>query len=121
MGMFGSFFGEKREETQMVSSALDLVTYVATLVSNQDAIGTVLDKVRTVTARMVPPAGLSAQDETELLKVYLQLESYLTTREAIRAFSKDELRKRIAQPLQARLAEVEAAKPTVKAQSAMVH
>lgn len=103
MSLLTSFFGKrKQEEVVEAATVLDLVTYTAGLASNPDDIAIYLDKVREVTARLgsTPP---NSKDEATLINVYFQLETYLTTKEPIRTFTKEGLRKRAAAPLIARL------------------
>lgn len=104
MSLFSSFFGEKRDTaTTQIEGVLDLVTYTAGLASNPADINSLLDTVREITARLGPGQAPTAEDEKQLLGVYLELENYLTTKEPLRSFTRDELRKRIAPTLLARL------------------
>lgn len=98
MSLFGTLFKRDTKVTN-INNVLDLVTYVAGLVSNPDDIGNSLDTVREITARLKPGESLSADDTDRLFDVYLQLESYLTTKEALRSFTKEELRQRIPEQL----------------------
>lgn len=106
MSLLSSFFGTKPTSTGG-GNALDLVTYTAGLASNPDDINPLLDKVRMVSARLKPGQAPSSTDEKELLVVYLQLENYLTTREPLRSFTKEELRKHLNGPLLTQLATYE--------------
>jgi hypothetical protein len=106
MALFGLF--TRRETPSLnISTALDLVTYMASLVSNPDDIGTSLDTVRDITARLDPGESLSASDVDQLLGVYKQLEEYLTTKEPLRSFTKEELRRHIPEPLLNQLTDYE--------------
>lgn len=110
MSLLRSFFGTpKQSKETAVQTSLELVTYAASLASNPDDISRYLDKVRDITARLgaAPPPG--SKDESALLEVYLQLETYLTTKEPIRTFTASGLRKRLAAPLLAQLAKQEQA------------
>jgi hypothetical protein len=98
MSLFGTLF-KRDTETTNIKSVLDLVTYMASLVSNPDDIGDSLDTVREITARLAPGESLPASDTDRLFDVYLQLETYLTTKEALRNFTKEELRRRIPEQL----------------------
>ncbi len=109
MSLFGSFFGKKTEKKIAITTPLDAVTYAAGLVSNQADINTMLDTVRDITARLGPSGTVSPQDNMQLISVYLKLEHYLITQEAIRTFTKEDLRKRIAEPLRGELARQETA------------
>jgi hypothetical protein len=75
---------------------LDIVLYVANLVSNPTDIDIVLDDVRTITSRLQPGQAPTAQDIVVLDKVYSRLEDYLLHQDALRVFTVEELRGRIA-------------------------
>ncbi len=107
MSLFGSLFGAK-EHTSSIGSVLDLVTYAASLASNQDEIDPVLDKVRAISSRLGPGQMPAPTDEEVLLDVYMRIEDYLTTREPIRTFTKNELRVRLSPELLQRLTAYEA-------------
>jgi hypothetical protein len=98
MSLFGSLFKHETVTTN-ITNVLDLVTYMASLVSNPDDIGSSLDTVRDITARLSPGESLPVDDINQLLGVYLNLETYLTTKEPLRSFTKDDLRKRIPESL----------------------
>jgi hypothetical protein len=74
---------------------LDIVLYVANLVSNPTDIDIVLDDVRTITSRLQPGQAPSAEDLIILDKVYSRLEDYLLHQDALRVFTVEELRGRI--------------------------
>lgn len=69
-----------------------LVTYAAGLVSNPDDIDPLLDDVRAITAKLKPGESPSNQETALIVATYLKIETYLTTKEPIRTFSKEELR-----------------------------
>ena len=109
MSLLGSLFGKDRPTTaQEVNTPLDLATYAGSLASNPSDIDPLLDRVRKITATHSPEEGLSADDEKDLFKVYLELEEYLTTRDPIRTFTKEELRSRLDSDLTSKLAAYEA-------------
>jgi hypothetical protein len=116
MSLLSSFFGEKQEAGGEVKTIIDGVTYVAGLVSNPEDTGQLLDAVRDITARLQPGEAPSAEDEQQLFSIYLQLEGYLITKEPLRHFIKEDLRKRIAEPLIKQLNDFEATqkRPQVK-------
>lgn len=116
MSFLSSLFSQDKT-SESITTPLDLVTYAAGLASNQTDISPLLDTVRNVTARLDPTKSLSATDQQKLLGVYLHLEAYLTTKEAIRTFTKEGLRKRIAEPLLAQLTKYEGAAATVAAKA----
>lgn len=102
MSLFGTLFHDTPTK-QQTDNALDLVTYTASLASNPMDIDSLLDRVRKISATHSPEKGLSPTDETELFKVYLNLETYLTTSDPIRTFTKQELRSRLDPELTAKL------------------
>jgi len=75
---------------------LDIVLYVANLVSNPTDVDLVLDKVREITSGLQPDQELSTSDRAVLKKVYEKLEDYLLHQDPLRVFTRDELRERIA-------------------------
>lgn len=102
MSLFSSLFHDTaaRGETENI---LDLVTYTASLASNPTEVDNLLDEVRKITATHSVETALSPNDEAELIKVYLGLEGYLTTRDPIRTYTKDELRGKLSPDLLAKL------------------
>lgn len=86
------------------ASYLDVVNYVAQLASSPAAIDVTLDKVREITALQKPDTELSPNNKQELVKVYLELEDYLTTKEPLRKLTKEDLRIRLPDDFQKRLA-----------------
>jgi hypothetical protein len=91
-----------------VETPIDMVTYVAGLVSNPTEIDKLLDEVRKITATRSPEAGLSAEDEATLITVYYGIEDYLVTRDPIRTYTKAELRGRFNPDLLSKLTAYEA-------------
>lgn len=109
MSFFSSLLGAKRKKAIEggAQTTLDLIAYIAGLASNQLEIGPILDPVREITAQLSPGQQPSPNANQQLLHVYLQLEHYLVTKEPLRAFTKEALRKRIAAPLLAELTHYE--------------
>ena len=99
LSLLKALFGLRRKEPKDYDSAIDMVTSAAGLVSNAQEIDPTLDKVRTVTSKLVPGESLSAEDTAKLIDAYLQIEQYLTTKEAIRTFTTEELRERLSPTL----------------------
>ena len=100
MSFFASLF--KQSQPNIINrpkTILDAVTYAAGLVSNSDAIDPILDDVRGITAKLQPGEVPSEEDTQALINTYLQIEQYLVTKEAIRAFAKEDLRIRLDPPL----------------------
>ncbi len=78
------------------SLELDIVLYLASLVSNPTDVDVILDNVRLVTAHSQPGEALSAKDQQTLARVYTQLEDYLLHKDALRVFTLEDLRQSIA-------------------------
>lgn len=100
MSWFGSLFGAgKQPQVTGARTPLELVISAAALVSNPTQVDQLLDKVRVLTASLEPGQQPAPADEHMLLGIYLQLETYLTTTEPLRRFTKEELRSRVAEEL----------------------
>ncbi|HEU5187295.1 MAG TPA: hypothetical protein VFT87_02205, partial [Candidatus Saccharimonadales bacterium] len=76
---------------------VDRVVYLASLVSDPDAIEPMIDTIRSATASMNtdPTATLSGDARTKLLQVEGQLTTYLTTQDPVRSFSRDSLQQKV--------------------------
>lgn len=83
---------------------LDIINYTAQIASNPADLDVTLDKVREITAAQQPGKEMAATDKNKLLAVYLQIEEYLTTKEALRKLSKEDLRARLPEEFQQALA-----------------
>lgn len=103
MSWLGSFFASEHETAEQFTSVLDLITYVAGLASRPQDIDITLDRVRTITAKLIPGKSLSQADEQQLLDVYLKLEHYLSSAEPIKAFTIEGLRSHCAPGLRQRI------------------
>lgn len=104
MSLFGSFFGTaKKHKADSIDTALDMVTYAASLASNPDAIDPLLDRVRVISASLSPGQVPSTRDTEVLFDVYLHIESYLTTKEVLRTFTTQNLRVQFTPELRQRL------------------
>lgn len=91
------FFGQsvrQREYTQR-QTLPNVIVYTAGLVSDTQAIDPVLDDMRMITAGLQPGVSLNDEQQRKVAKVYLQLEDYLTSTEAVRVYSKETLRQRL--------------------------
>lgn len=86
-----------------MTSALDLANTAAGFVSNQNEIESQLYAIKQISAQLPASALLSPRDEATLFGIYLQIEKYLTTRDPIRTFNKEELRSKASRGLRARL------------------
>lgn len=76
---------------------LDSIALLSSLVSNVREIERTLDTMREVTASHQGEAQWSASEREKLLTVYYTIEAYLVSKEPLRAFSRDEIRKMIEQ------------------------
>ena len=106
MSLFSSIFHDT-ETKQEVQDVLDLVTYTASLASNPKEVDDLIDQVRKITATQAEDSSLTPKEEATLLEVYLKLERYLTTRDPIRNYTRDELRSRIKPELLTKLSQQE--------------
>lgn len=70
---------------------LDVVFYLASLVSDTRAIDTELDSIRIITARLKPTDPIRTDDHTIINNVTGQLKHYLLTQEKFRAFTPESL------------------------------
>lgn len=69
---------------------IDVITYVASLVSQPKAINSILERLRVITA-----AYNSDKDLHDLVAIYQNIENYLVNQETLRTFTKDGLRRDI--------------------------
>lgn len=97
LGASLSFRKLSKESTGLPENAtyLDVIQYVARLVSKPEAIDVTLDKVREITAMQGDTTPLSSAHQTVLVGVYLQLEDYLVMNEPLLRLSREELRSRL--------------------------
>jgi hypothetical protein len=109
MSFLGSLF-KRPEDTGLAaaSTPLEVVMTAATLVSSPKEIDPVLDKVRGITVRVKPGEARKPEDTSVLWGVYLKVEEYLTVKEPLRSFTKDELRGRLRPELRNQIEAYEA-------------
>jgi hypothetical protein len=74
---------------------LEVVRYVANLVSLPDDITSILETIHKIASSITPGQTISPADQANLVKLYNKLEDYLLTRDSLRLFTKEELRERI--------------------------
>lgn len=74
---------------------IELIVYLASLVSEPHAIGAMLDPMRQITAKMGPDKTIQPSDQKTLDQVCDQLKRYLTTQEKLRSFTSEQLQERI--------------------------
>lgn len=119
MSFIRAIFGGNRGSNKPRSdSFLDNVLFTAHLASNMAAIDSILDTVRQVTSRLGPDKALSSNDEAALVAVYMELEVYLTTRDPVRRYTREELRSKLGARFRAALPSVAAGLEGARAQTA---
>lgn len=89
----------KRKTSGNSNTVIDMVTDTAGLVSNTVDIDPLLDRVRSITSKLKPDEQPSPQAISELVDVYIEIEKYLITKEAMRTFTTKELRDRLSPEL----------------------
>jgi hypothetical protein len=96
-----------RQQSEIMTNALDLAKTAAGFVSNQSAIEPLLYQMKQISSQPSFGTLLTRGDEDELFSIYLQIERYLTTSDPIRTFNKEELRNKASIGLRSRLEEYE--------------
>jgi hypothetical protein len=84
----GSLYGRPSQR----ASALEVVMYAAQLASNPQAIDPILDRIRRITAVRTSGAPLTPREQQNFRDIYIELEAYLVTQEAVRKFNREDLR-----------------------------
>jgi hypothetical protein len=97
MSLLKSFFGTNQSTVTENASAIDVVTYVASLASDPTAIDPILDPMRELTSRIQPGQPLSQADQTTLAGVCQRLQIYLVEKDPLRSFDKAALQQKISQ------------------------
>lgn len=96
MPLTGFLFGQTETSSRSrPKTVVDMVTYAAGLVSNSNDIDPMLDSVRSITSKLKPGEAPSSEDSRSLISTYLKIENYLLTEEAIRKFTRKELRSQL--------------------------
>lgn len=95
MNWLQSFFGSEASGAVQNPSPIDVVVFLASLASKPEAIDPLLENVRRISSMQAPGAELSEQDQIALAEDFKKLEQYLIQNEPVRAFSKEELAKKI--------------------------
>ena len=75
-------------------NSVDLIVFVAGLASNPEAIATILDPLRIITASLSKKQP-NEKEQAALADIYLKLENYLITKEPLRSFNQKDLRQMI--------------------------
>lgn len=81
--------------TSAHTNTLDVVLYLASLVSDPAAIDTTLDKVRSITAQHQASQPYDPQDEAVLKEVQHTIENYLVHNDPVRNFTTEDLQQKI--------------------------
>lgn len=79
------------------ANIIDVVTFAASQASNPSELDTTLDALRIITTSLKPGQPLTAEQQTELKRVYAAIERYLVEQEPLRRFTVEEVRKKGAQ------------------------
>jgi hypothetical protein len=102
MVVFKSFFGTSNQ-SEIMTSALDLATSAAGYASNTSEIESLIHETKLISSQISSAGLLTAEDEEALFDIYLKLERYLATADPIRKFDKAELRSKASKGLRSRL------------------
>ena len=102
MVVFKNFFGTS-QESEIMTTALDLATTAASFASNTNDIEPLLREIKLISNQLPPGALITQEQEETIFDIYLKLEHYLTTADPIRKFNKNELRNKASRGLRARL------------------
>ncbi len=97
MSLLRTFFGGGKRIAGSAGSAIDVVTYVASLASDMKAIDPLLDPLREITSRLQPGQTLGAADQAVLADVCRKLQAYLVERDPLRSVTKATLETKIGQ------------------------
>jgi len=84
--------GMSEETVSATSSPVDVIVYMAGLVSNPREIDVELDVLRQITATPGSGGQIDAKQEERLVQLYRQLEDYLVHHEPLRKFTTEDLR-----------------------------
>lgn len=105
MVVFKNF--SSQQQSEIMTTALDLAKTAAGFASNQSDIELLLYKIKQISNQPSSATLLTPGDEATLFNIYLQIERYLMTSDPIRTFNKDELRGKASRGLRARLEDYE--------------
>lgn len=99
-------FGSQ-QQSEIMTTALDLAKTAAGFASNQNDIEPLLYKIRQISNQPSSGTLLTPGDEATLFNIYLQIEKYLMTADPIRTFNREELRGKASRGLRTRLEDYE--------------
>lgn len=97
--------GELKAVAKLETST-DIIVYVASLVSNQQAIDPFLDKFRIITATADSTRVPSSQDQEKLQAIYIKIEDHLADHDEVRTYDREIIRDLITQKLKDKKGEV---------------
>lgn len=89
--LFNTMHVSSSQDQHSGSQLIDVVVYMGGLASDAAAVDPTLDKVRAITAGLGASGQLSEKDKIALAHVYKDLETYLTTKEPLRLYTKEQL------------------------------
>ncbi len=91
------FYGKDEPAEKVDASAIDAITYLASLASDPKAIDPILDDLRAITVRLQPGQSLTDNNQITLAALYRRLTIYLSTDEPLRIFTEETLSKKVKQ------------------------
>lgn len=98
MGWLKKFFAPAKTITSTGStSALEVITYLASLASSPQDIEPILEDLRELTAKAEPGKPLTQSAQMILARMYTELETHLVEKERLRQFSRESVRARITE------------------------
>jgi len=77
-------------------ATVDSITFLASLISDPQAVDSKLDTLRSITSRLVPGKVLPADDQARLDALQSELKDYLINHDSIRSFTPETLEQTIA-------------------------
>ena len=102
MVIFKNFLGGS-QQTEIMTTALDLAKTAATFVSDTSAIEPLLHEIEIIADSIRSDGVLTPEEEKTIFDIYFKLEDYLTTADPLRKFNKEDLRNKASRGLRARL------------------
>lgn len=76
------------------------ITVIASFAAQPEEIDNILDELRIISAHIRPDTSLSSADKQRLMAVYYSIETYLTRRDPIRTFKREDLRQQTSPAFQ---------------------
>ncbi|MDN5274709.1 MAG: hypothetical protein JWP06_610 [Candidatus Saccharibacteria bacterium] len=94
---------EGSQQSEIVTTALDLVKTAATLASDTSAIEPLLHQIQEIVASLPHEGFLTPEEENSIFDIYFKLEHYLIATDPMRNFRKEDLRNKASMSLRTRL------------------